>query len=388
VSADVERRAQALAAGFAARVGSPPQGVWLAPGRINLIGEHTDYNDGFVLPIAIRAATLAAVSLRDDGRARVWSLQREGVGERRVDELGDEIIADWSGYALGSVWAVRDAAAALGGGADVVVDGGVPEGSGLSSSAALTCACVLALTELAGLPADRTRLALAAQAAENTVAGVPCGIMDQMASLYGREAHAVFLDTRTLEHELVPFDPAAHGLTLLMIDTATPRALADGAYADRRAACARAAGLLGVAALRDATPELLEARGGELDPTDLRRATHVVGENARVEAMVACLRAGRMADAGALMTASHSSLRDDFEVSARSLDTAVDAALAAGALGARMTGGGFGGAAIALAARDRAEPIAQAVAEAFAAAGLAEPETVSVTAAEGARRLA
>ena len=388
MSADLERRVQALTAGFAARVGSPPQGVWLAPGRVNLIGEHTDYNDGFVLPIAIRNATLAAVSLRDDGRARVWSMQREGVGERRLSELGDGVIDDWSAYALGAVWAVRDAAAVLGGGADVVVDGGVPEGSGLSSSAALTCACVLALAELAGLPEDRTGLALAAQAAETTIAGVPCGIMDQIASLYGRKAHAVFLDTRTLEHELVPFDPPAHGLTLLMIDTATPRALADGAYADRRAACARAAGLLGVTALRDATPELLEARGGELEPTDLRRATHVVAENARVEAMVACLRSGRMADAGALMTASHSSLRDDFEVSARSLDTAVDAALAAGALGARMTGGGFGGAAIALAARDRAEPIAHAVAEAFAAAGLAEPETVSVTAAEGARRLA
>jgi galactokinase len=388
VSVEVRRRAEALAAGFAARVGSPPQGVWLAPGRVNLIGEHTDYNDGFVLPIAIQHVTLAAVSLREDGRARVWSLQREGVGERRLSELGEEIIDDWSAYALGAVWAVRDAAPVLAGGADVVVDGGVPEGSGLSSSAALTCACVLALDELAGLGTARTTLALAAQAAETTIAGVPCGIMDQMASLYGREAHAVFLDTRTLDHELVPFDPGAHGLKLLMIDTATPRALADGAYADRRAACARAAELLGVAALRDATPELLAERGAQLDPTDLRRAKHVVAEDARVVEMVECLREGRMADAGALMTASHISLRDDFEVSARSLDTAVDAALAAGALGARMTGGGFGGAAIALVPRERAESIARAVAEAFASAGLGPPETVPVTAADGARRIA
>jgi galactokinase len=387
VSADVERRAQEVAAAFTARVGSPPQGVWLAPGRVNLIGEHTDYNDGLVLPIAIRTATLAAVSLRSDGRVRVWSLQREGSRERILSELGDDVIDDWSAYPLGAAWAVRDAAAVLRGGADIVVDGGVPEGSGLSSSAALTCACVLALADLAGLPRDRTKLALAAQAAETTIAGVPCGIMDQIASLYGRQAHSVFLDTRTLEHELVPFDPEEDGLTLLMIDTATPRALADGAYADRRAACARAARLLGVGALRDATPELLEQRGGRLDPTDLRRASHVVAENTRVEAMAQCLRLGRLADAGALMTASHISLRDDFEVSARSLDTAVDAALAGGALGARMTGGGFGGAAIALAPRGRSEAIVRAVADAFASAGFAEPETVSVTAAEGARRV-
>jgi galactokinase len=388
VSADLERRAEALRRAFAARAGSPPDGVWLAPGRVNLIGEHTDYSDGFVLPIAIHHSTLAAVSLREDGRARVWSLQREDMGERHFSELGNTTIEGWSGYALGAVWALRDAATVLAGGADVVVDGGVPEGSGLSSSAALTCACVLALSELAGLPTDRTALALAAQQAENAIAGVPCGIMDQMASLYGRKGQAVFLDTRTLEHELVPFDPAAHGLTLLMIDTATPRTLADGAYADRRAACARAAKLLGVAALRDVTPELLAERGGRLDPTDLRRASHVVTENARVQAMVACLRADRMADAGALMTASHVSLRDDFEVSARALDTAVDAALAAGALGARMTGAGFGGAIIALVPHDRAEPIARAVGEAFAAAGLTQPVTVPVGAGEGARRVA
>jgi galactokinase len=379
---------RAVADAFTARTSARPQGVWLAPGRINLIGEHTDYNDGFVLPIAIHHSTLAAASLRDDGLARVWSMQREDGGEAQVAELGREVIDDWSAYPLGSVWAVARDDAALARGADLVVDGGVPEGTGLSSSAAMTCACVLALAELAGLSTGRTDLALAAQAAETTVAGVPCGIMDQIASLYGKEGQAVFLDSRSLELELVPFDPAAQGLTLLLIDTRTPRALAKGAYGDRRAACARAAEALGVPALRAASPALLARRGELLDATDRRRAAHVISENARVEQMVAVLRAGDMAQAGALMTASHVSLRDDFEVSARALDVAVESALAAGALGARMTGAGFGGAAIALVPAERANSVTRAVAEAFAVAGLAAPETMAVVAAEGARRVA
>jgi galactokinase len=274
------------------------------------------------------------------------------------------------------------------GGADVVVDGDVPAGSGLSSSAALECATATALADLAAAGLDRPTLARLARRAENEVVGVPSGAMDQMVAMLGRAGHALFLDTRSLETEQVPLPLEAAGLRLVVIDTRAGHRLVDGAYADRRAACEAAAATLGVPALRDATPEQVEAAAAALGDPGLRRARHVVTENARVLAAVELLRAGALDRLGPLLAASHASLRDDYEVSSPELDTAVAAAVDAGAVGARMTGAGFGGSAIALVPADRVGPVADRVGTAFAAAGFAAPEVAAVTPSDGARRLA
>jgi galactokinase len=383
----VTDRVGRVAAVFAQRTGRDPEGVWAAPGRVNLIGEHTDYNDGFVLPAAIDRLVLAAAGRRRDGRLRLWSLQAGPPADLALEDVGPGRVEGWAAYPAGVAWALGQAGVELGG-ADLVVDGDVPAGSGLSSSAALECATATALADLHGAALDRATLAGLARRAENEVVGVPSGVMDQMVSMLGRAGHALFLDTRSLATEQVPLPLEAAGLCLVVLDTRAGHRLVDGAYADRRAACEAAAAVLGVPALRDATLEQVEAAAGALGDPGLRRARHVVTENARVLEAVALLRAGDLDRLGPLLAASHASLRDDYEVSSPELDTAVAAATDAGAVGARMTGAGFGGSAVALARAEEAGRIAERAAEAFAAAGFDPPEVTAVVPSDGARRLA
>jgi galactokinase len=374
---------------FAERAGRPPDGVWRAPGRVNLIGEHTDYNDGFVLPVAIDRSVLVAAARRDDGFLRSSSIRDQSDPiTRSVSELGPGRSSGWSAYVEGMAWALQELGVPLSG-ADIVVHADLPAGAGLSSSAALEAAVGLALVDLAGTTIDRVALAVAAQRAENEVVGMPCGIMDQMAVLLGRAGHALFLDTRTRATELVPFDPAAAGLTLLVIDTRVKHALVGSPYAERRMACERAAAALGVPALRDATMKDLEAANaaGDLDDVTFRRARHVVTENDRVLEVVSLLRQGDLAAIGPAMAASHRSLRDDYEVSCAELDVAVEAAVAGGAVAARMTGGGFGGSALALTPVEAVERVGEAVTGAFATAGFGPPVVFAVSIAQGAERV-
>ncbi|HWG56141.1 MAG TPA: galactokinase [Gaiellaceae bacterium] len=373
-------------AAFAEAVGRPPGGVWWAPGRVNLIGEHTDYNDGFVFPFAIERGTAAAVAARDDGRLRCWSLEEDEAGDVAVADLEPGRVEGWTAYVQGIAWALREAGIPLRG-ADVLVSTTLPLGSGLSSSAALECAVGIALVELAGAEVDASQLALLGQRAESAVAGVPTGAMDQLASMLGREGSALLVDTRTLDVENVPLAVSDAGLALTVLDTRVPRRLAEGAYGDRRRECEEAARVLGVPSLRDASPEDVERRADELGDVLQRRARHVTTENERVLAAREALRRGDFGDLGALLDASHESLRSDYEVSAPALDVAVEAARSAGALGARMTGAGFGGCALALVPADRVGAVADAVSAGFADAGLGEPETFEVKPAAGARRL-
>jgi galactokinase len=378
-----------VTAAFVERTGRRPDGVWRAPGRVNLIGEHTDYNDGFVLPVAIDRSIVVAAGYRDDRILRSWSIgDRAGPAIRPLSELGPGMSSGWAAYVEGVAWVLRDQGAVTG--ADLVVHADLPAGAGLSSSAALEAAVGLALTDLAGETVDRVALALAGQRAETEVVGMPCGLMDQMAVLCGRAGHALFFDTRTMETEAIPFDPAAAGLTLLVIDTRVKHTLADSPYAQRRRACEQAAATLGVPALRDASLDDLEAAAadGQLDPVTFRRARHVVTENARVLEVVGLLRKGEVTSTGPALAGSHRSLRDDYEVSCAELDLAVETAVAAGAVAARMTGAGFGGSALALVPVDRAEAVALTVAEAFTAAGFGPPAVFAVAVTDGASRVA
>ena len=376
-------RVSALAAAFREQVGAPATGIWAAPGRVNLIGEHTDYNDGWVLPTAIERDVLAAARLRDDGVVTCSSLDLPGRCEARVDDLGPGSAAGWPAYVLGVVWALREAGAQVPG-LSVVVGSDVPVGAGLSSSAAIEAAVGLALVDLTGAELDRTALAQACRRAETDVVGAPVGIMDQMASLLGREDCALLLDCRSLESEPVPLHLADAGLVLLVIDTKVDHAHAGGEYAERRRACEQAAAALGVPALRDATLHRVESGlSGEL----LRCARHIVTENARVLETVAALAAGRVADLGAVFAASHASMRDDFRISCPELDVAVAAAVDGGALAARMTGGGFGGCAVALVPADREHDAGDRVRAAFAEAGFAAPDVFPVRPSAGASRL-
>ena len=368
--------------------GVEPAGVWHAPGRVNLIGEHTDYNDGFVLPFALPWGVTAAVSPREDGVIRLRSLQ---AGEPVTLATPDEA-EGWARYAAGVFWALDEAQRGRKqgqgrpvGGADVVIDGDVPQGAGLSSSAALEVAIGTALNELYGLGLTKMEIALAAQKAENDFVGMPCGIMDQAASALGEEGKALFLDCRTLGTRSIPFDLASHGLQLLIINTGVHHELADGQYARRRRDCENAAKRLGVDALRDVMD--LAGALAKLSGDERRRTQHVVTENHRVEAVIGLLRAGAVREIGALLNASHLSLRDQFEVSCAELDVAVESAVRGGARGARMTGGGFGGSAIALVTDDRVESVRESVTGAYAERGWAAPEIYPAVPARGARRL-
>jgi galactokinase len=355
---------------------------WLAPGRLNLIGEHTDYNDGFVLPLALPYATRATVAARADGVLAMRSAQ-QGSASAPVADLAPGSVEGWAAYVAGVVWAFGEAGHDVRGGFDVAVDGDVPAGAGLSSSAALECSVAAALAELLGLDLDRTALAGLARRAENDFVGVPSGVMDQMASLLCTDAHVLFLDCRSLATEQVPLDLAAAGLAILGVDSRAPHRLTDGAYADRRRVCEQAARTLGVPALRDATVADLDRLAGE----QLRRARHVVTENERVLATVDALRAGRVAEIGPLLSASHASMRDDFEITVPRVDLIAATAEQAGALGARMTGGGFGGCVLALVPAQRADAVREAVSAAYDRARYGQPGFFPAVPSPGARKV-
>jgi galactokinase len=368
-----------------------PLGVWSAPGRVNLIGEHTDYNAGLCLPIALPQRTYAAASPRDDGRLRVVSAQGDDVVEVPLADVAPGQPGGWAAYVAGVPWALAKAGYAVSG-LDVAVDSSVPRGAGLSSSAALECDVAAALSDLCGLgllesAPGRSRLAAVCVDAENTIARAPTGGMDQSASLLAEQAHALLLDCRDQDTEQVPFDLSAHGLALLVVDTRAEHALVDGQYAERRSSCEQAARELGVPTLREVSRGGLEERLSTLS-TDLlrRRARHVVTEIERVELTVAALRDNDFEAVGRLFLASHASLRDDFEVSCPELDTAVRTTVAVGALGARMTGAGFGGSAIALLPHGAVEEVTAAVEQAFADQGFRAPQCFAVTAAGPAAR--
>ena len=372
---------------FASTFDRPPTGVWSAPGRVNLIGEHTDYNGGYVLPFAINQRTQAAAAQRTDDRVSVQSLQRPGeFVEFALDELGPDAGSGWAGYALGVLWALRGAGYRVGG-LDIVLDGQVPSGAGLSSSAAMECAVGLAAAELGEIDIPRAELARIAQYAENNFVGVPCGLMDQMAACVCEADHALFFDVRDDIMEQEPFAPHVDGLALLVIDTRAHHAHAGGGYAERRRACEEAARQLGVPYLRDIPGSALESALAQLDNAVLRRrARHIITENDRVLTIVDLLASDRLRDVGPILTQSHVSMRDDFEISVAELDTAVDAAIAAGALGARMTGGGFGGSAIALIRAAEIDEVPRAVEAAFQRGGFTAPQIWSPRASAGASR--
>jgi galactokinase len=345
-----------------------------------------DYNEVFVLPFALGAGVSAAVSRRADRRIALTSRQAGGGPVLlSVDTLEPGSAGGWAAYAAGVAWALREAGCPVGG-ADVAVDADLPMGAGLSSSAALECSVALALTELYELVVPRRELAALARRAENDFAGVPTGIMDQLAALLCRAGHALLLDCRTGTGTAVPLDPAAAGLALLVIDTRARHMLADGRYAARRQACADAASMLGVRSLRDVTGDA-GALARLADPVLQRPARHVISENRRVLAAAELLRAGDPAGIGGLLTASHLSLRDEFEVSWPQADAAVEAAVGAGATGARMTGGGFGGSVIVLVPADRGGQVRRAVTERFARHRWPAPRYLDAVPSAGARRM-
>ena len=372
----------AVADRFTELVGRPPEGVWAAPGRINLIGEHTDYNGGFVLPFAIPQAARLAAARRDDGRWRFTSLDLDSTVESDSLTPGE---SGWHAYLAGVVWALREAGHEVGG-ADFVLTSDVPIGAGLSSSAAIECATLTALCDLYGLDIAGMDRARTAQRAENAYVGAPTGLMDQAASTLCTADHALFLDCHTLQTRQIPLELAGAGLEILVIDTRTPHSHVDGEYAARRATCTQACEVLGVDLLREVTD--LDAALPRLDDLTARRVRHVVTENQRVLDATAALSAGDFERMGSLMTASHASMRDDYEITVPTVDLAVETLLASGALGARMTGGGFGGCVLALIPTALAEPAASAVSDAFAAAGFGAPVSFGAHPSAGARRLA
>ena len=372
--------------------GREADGLWSAPGRVNLIGEHTDYNGGFVLPFAIDRRTLVALGARDDGMLRVASTFSDEVVELPLADLAaaqaSGALRGWAAYPLGVAWALGVFGADLAAvpGADILIDSNVPVGAGLSSSAAIESAVAMALTDIWQLGFGRETLARVGQRAENDAVGAPTGIMDQSASLLGQADSAVFLDCRSLESQIVQLGFDAAGLTVLVMDTGVTHEHSTGGYGERRASCEAGAAALGVESLREIGVDELDRAGRILDDVTYRRVRHVVTENQRVLDTVALLESDGPTAIGALLDASHRSLRDDFEVSVPELDLAVDTALENGAIGARMTGGGFGGAAIALVPIEGVSRLQVAVDGAFAEHGFGVPETFTVRPSEGAKR--
>ncbi|GAB3672224.1 galactokinase [Saccharopolyspora tripterygii] len=380
---------------FAAEHGRAASAVWSAPGRVNLIGEHTDYNDGFVLPMAIPHRVAVAVGPREDRKLVSTTLGDDGelhqADEVVVDELRPGFPTGWSAFPAGVAWALREAGHAIPG-LNLMIVGDVPTGAGLSSSHALQCALALALLDHVGLAPGEpgapslAEIARLVQRSENDYVGAPTGLLDQTASLRCVESRVLFFDVRTGDSEQVPFDPRSAGLELLVIDTRAKHSHSESGYGERRKGCERAADLLDVKALRDISvaelPTATQKLPDELQPL----VRHVVTENERVLSTVELLRSGGYAEIGPLLNASHASLRDDYRVSCLELDVAVDAAVQSGALGARMIGGGFGGSAIALissADRDRVE---SAVRAAFAERSLTEPRVFIAIPSAGAGR--
>jgi galactokinase len=365
----------------------PSDGAWRAPGRVNLIGEHTDYNDGLVLPIALPRHITMSAAARDDGLLRLASAQESGpVVEVALASLGAADGLGWAAYPAGAAWVLREAGYDIGG-ADLLVESDLPTGAGLSSSAALLCATAVALLGLRDLRVAPDEVARLAQKAENEFVGAPVGLMDQMASMCCTAGHALFFDVQAMRTEQVPFDPAADGLRLLVVDVKAPHRHVDGEYAARRKSCEAAAAALGVPSLREIGIGDLDTLARIDDEVTRRRAKHVVTEIDRVEQAVELMRAGRLREVGPLFTASHVSMRDDFEITAAEIDLAVDTALAAGAVGARMTGGGFGGCIIALVEAGAADAVLAAIEKAFAEHGYTAPSSLAADPSAGASRL-
>ena len=389
-----QARAGNLTRRFTEVYGHAPDGVWRAPGRVNLIGEHTDYNDGFVLPFAIDRAAMVAVRLRRAGEPEVDMAELVSTyspdGKRLsraqfvVPGLTPGAVGNWGAYPAGVVHALAGLDNVKVPGFELLLDSTVPVGAGLSSSHAVEVATIVALNDLLDLDLSRPAMARLTQQAENEFVGAPTGIMDQSASLMGRSGGALFLDCRTLESRIVPLPLAEQGFTVLVIDTKVAHSHADGGYAARRASCERGAAALEVASLRD-VPADADLTG--LDGETARRVRHVLTENARVLATVDRLSTRDVAGIGELLAASHASLRDDYEVSCPELDLAVEVATAAGAVGARMTGGGFGGSAIALTPVTQEAQVREAVQRRFTDKGLRTPDIFTVQPAAGAQRL-
>lgn len=371
-----------LRSDFTALFGQAPEIISEAPGRVNLIGEHVDYCDGFVMPFAISDRTYAAINRRSDRKIRIASAQRPGeIIESSLDHLSPDEVGDWERYILGVIWAFGDRITT---GLDILVDGRVALGAGLSSSAALECSIAIALNQLFAVDLSLPELARLAQRSENDYVGMPCGIMDQSVSLMAQAGNALLLDCRDLSTEQIPFDLASSGLELLVIDTRAHHALIDGGYAERRASCESAAAKLGVKALRDCSISQLESSREKLTELEYMRAEHVVNDIARVGQCVEQLKRADFKSVGEILTQSHASLRDRFEISCPELDLAVASALANNSLGGRMIGGGFGGSAIALFKVAEIEPAKVAIAAAFKAAGFTEPRFFTSLPSSGA----
>jgi galactokinase len=368
---------------FLETFGAEPDLVAAAPGRVNLIGEHIDYSDGFVLPFAIKDRTLVAARKRNDSTVRIASAQRRNkIVTLDISKVKPGLRGEWERYALGVLWAlgVKE-------GVDLLIDGHVPLGAGLSSSAALECSVATAMNHLFDLGFNLEELARLTQKAENQYVGVPCGIMDQSVSLMATQGSALLLDCRDLTTKNIPFDVASSGLELLIIDTQAHHALTDGGYAERRASCESVVAKLGISSLRELSMEQLENSRGLLTETEFVRARHAVTEMKRVLECVEALSNSDFAKVGQLINQSHASLRVDYTVSCPELDTAVDAALAAGALGSRMVGGGFGGSAIALIQASKTTETIKAVEKAFSSKGFKAPRFFTSLPSQGAELL-
>lgn len=357
------------------RTGSPAEGVWSAPGRVNLIGEHTDYNDGLCLPMALPLRTRVAASRRDDDLVVASSEGFGRVVSTSIGDVGPGRPKGWAAYVLGVLWALREAGHDVRG-LELSIDSDVPSGAGLSSSAALECAVGAAASDLfdlglLGSDERRVELAAACVRAENDIAMAATGGMDQAVALRSREGALLLLDCQdgSVEHVRAELD----GHVVLVTDTRSPHQLVDGQYEARRRDCEAAAAAAGVSSLREVEPEDLPAVLGRVDEVVGRRARHVVTENARVRLVVDALRSGDLDSVGAALSAGHASLRDDFEVTVPHLDVAVESAVAAGALGARMTGGGFGGSTVALVPSELVEPVQARIREDYVARGWEEP---------------
>ncbi|MCS7178250.1 MAG: galactokinase [Anaerolineae bacterium] len=381
-----ERLFQAAVDGFRAHFGYDPALLVRAPGRVNLLGEHTDYNEGFVLPVAVDRAAWVAASPRPDSTVRLVALDMGTEATFPLDPIPPRQ-GDWADYPRGVAWALAGAGFSLAG-MDAVLTSDVPIGAGLSSSAAVEVAFAWTWKELSGLPLERTELALLCQRAENEYVGVRCGIMDQMASVWGRAGHALLLDCRTLAVETVPIPP---GVAIVVADTLVRRELAASEYNRRRQECEEAVQILadyipGTRALRDVSLEDLDRFGGHLPPTLLRRARHVVRSNIRVLWAVAAFRAGDLAAVGKAMKYSHLSLRDDYQVSSPELDTLAEAAWEVpGCWGARLTGAGFGGCIVALVAEEAVPELARHLEEVYQARFGRRPTVTVCRASDGAQ---
>ena len=368
---------------FLETFGEEPDLVAAAPGRVNLIGEHIDYSEGFVLPFAIKDRTLVAARKRDDSIVRVASAQRRNkIISVDINEVKPGLKGEWERYALGVLWSMG-----VKSGVDLLIDGHVPLGAGLSSSAALECSVATAMNHLFDMGFSLEELARLTQKAENQYVGVPCGIMDQSVSLMATNGFALLLDCRDLSTRNIPFDVASHGLELLIIDTQAHHALTDGGYAERRASCESVAAKLGVKSMRELTREQLDSSRDQLSESEYIRARHAVTEMKRVLDCVEALASEDFTQVGQLLNQSHNSLRDDYTVSCPELDTAVEASLAAGALGARMVGGGFGGSAIALIQASKTSQTISAVEKAFADKKFKAPRFFTSLPSQGAELL-